>query len=201
MCQEFNELPTERFTGAPQGTFYIKLSVNSITSKDDVNTWRQWFTTSSNIKYNVLGGYKWKGVKMMYAQWFICQCKCTKLTKKQAAEKEAAARREKRHGTHKDNSGKEQCNLHLLTKSREKKTNCESKVSVFAFLPTNKWTIYVKVSFDGTITTECNASIQHPSARFCLQQLINFHNVLSRALLPQKHFIIMKHSCNPYVTG
>ena len=41
---------------------------------------------------------------MMYAQWFICQCKCKKLTKKQAPEKEAeAARREKRHGTQKGN--------------------------------------------------------------------------------------------------
>ena len=72
----------------------------------------------------------------MYAQWFICQCKCNKLTKKQAAEKEAAvARREKRHGTQKGNSGKEQCNLHLLSKAREKKTNnCESKVSVKSFI-------------------------------------------------------------------
>ena len=71
---------------------------------------------------------------MMYAQWFICQCKCKKLTKKQAAEKEATeARREKRHGTHKENSGKEQCNLHLISKAREKKTNCESKVSVKIF--------------------------------------------------------------------
>lgn len=62
------------------------------------------------------------------------------------------------------------------------------------FLPTIKWTIYVKFSFDGTITTECNASIQHPSARFCPQQLINFQIVLIRAWLLRKHFIIMKNS-------
>ena len=72
---------------------------------------------------------------MIYVRWFICQCKRKKLTKKQAAEKEAAAARtEKRHGTQKGNSGKEQCNLHLLSKAREKKTNnSEIKVSVKIF--------------------------------------------------------------------
>ena len=139
MCQEFNELPTERFTGAPRGTFYIKLSVNNITSKDDLHTWLQWFTTSSNIKYNVQGGLKWKGVKVIYVQWFICQCKRKKLTKKlkltSCRERGSSSKKRKEtYGTQKGNSGKEQCNLHLLSKAREKKTNnSEIKVSVKIF--------------------------------------------------------------------
>ena len=78
---------------------------------------------------------------MIYVQWFICQCKCKELTEKQAAKKEAAAaRREKRHGTEKGNSGKEQCNLHLISKARGKKTKLiivRSKC-LLKFLPTIK---------------------------------------------------------------
>ena len=53
------------------------------------------------------------------------------MTKKQVTEKEAALKRkQKRHGTHKDNSGKEGCDLHLLSKAREKKTDCNSKMAI-----------------------------------------------------------------------
>ena len=130
-CHEFREIPSQNFTGAPQENVYVKLSVSSITTKEDVNQWLQQFTTSSNIKYNAQGGYKRKGVKVIYARWYICQCKRNKLTKKQVAAKEAALKRkEKRHRTHKDNSDKEGCKLHLLSKAREKKTDCDSKMSI-----------------------------------------------------------------------
>ena len=130
-CHEFREIPSQNFTGAPQENLYVKLSVSSITTKEDVNQWLQQFTTSSNIKSNAQGGYKRKGVKVIYARWYICQCKHKKLTKKQVAAKEAALKRkEKRHRTHKDNSDKEGCQLHLLSKAREKKTDCDSKMSI-----------------------------------------------------------------------
>ena len=130
-CHEFREIPSQNFTGAPQENFYVKLSVSNITTKEDVDQWLQQFTTSSNIKYNAQGGYKRKGVKVIYARWYICQCKRKKLTKKQVAAKEAALKRkEKRHRTHKDNSDKEGCKLHLLSKAREKKTDCDSKMSI-----------------------------------------------------------------------
>ena len=119
-CHEFREIPSQNFTGAPQENLYVKLSVSSITTKEDVNQWLQQVTTSSNVKYNAQGGYKRKGVKLIYARWYICQCKHKKLTKKQVAAKEAALKRkEKRHRTHKDNSDKEGCKLHLLSKARK----------------------------------------------------------------------------------
>jgi len=74
-CHEFREIPSQNFTGAPQENFYVKLSVSNITTKEDVDQWLQQFTTSSNIKYNAQGGYKRKGVKVIYARWYICQCK------------------------------------------------------------------------------------------------------------------------------
>ena len=101
-CHEFREIPSQNFTGAPQENFYVKLSVSNITTKEDVDQWLQQFTTSSNIKYNAQGGYKRKGVKVIYARWYICQCKRKKITKKPVATKEAALKRnEKRHRTHK----------------------------------------------------------------------------------------------------
>lgn len=42
------------------------------------------------MKYNAQAGYKRKGVKVVYARWYVRQCKLKKLTKKQEAEKEAA---------------------------------------------------------------------------------------------------------------
>ena len=47
-----------------------------------------------------------------------------------AAKEAALKRKEKRHRTHKDNSDKDGCKLHLLSKAREKKTDCESKMSI-----------------------------------------------------------------------
>ena len=48
-CDEFREIPSQNFTGAPQENFYVKLSVSNITTKEDVDQWLQQFTTSSNI--------------------------------------------------------------------------------------------------------------------------------------------------------
>ena len=79
--------------------------MGNITSKEDVDQWLHQFSVSSNIKYNAQAGYKRKGVKVVYAHWYICQCKCKKLTKKQAMEKKAARKRqEKTYGTHKENN-------------------------------------------------------------------------------------------------
>ena len=130
-CLDYQELPSECFTGAPQTSFYVKLSVGNVTSKEEVDQWLHQFAASSNIKYNAQGGYKRKGVKVVYARWYICQCKRKKLTKKQEAEKEAAKKRkEKRHGIHKENIANEGSDLHLLSKTRDKKTDCDSKMAI-----------------------------------------------------------------------
>ena len=130
-CLEFQELPSECFTGAPQDSFYVKVSVGNITSKEDIEQWLHQFSVSSNIKYNAQAGYRRKGVKVVYARWYICQCKRKKLTKKQAMEKEAARKRkEKRYGTHKENIGNEENGIHLLSKTRDKKTDCDSKMAI-----------------------------------------------------------------------
>ena len=131
-CLEFQELPSECFTGAPQNSFYVKVSVGNITSKEDIDQWLHQFSVSSNIKYNAQAGYKRKGVKVVYARWYICQCKRKKLTKKQAMEKEAAKKRkEKRYGTHKENIGRNEENgIHLLSRTRDKKTDCDSKMAI-----------------------------------------------------------------------
>ena len=128
-CLEFQELPSECFTGAPQNSFYVKVSVGNITSKEDIDQWLHQFSVSSNIKYNAQAGYKRKGLKIVYARWYICQCKCKKITKKQAMEKEAARKRkEKRYGSHKENIGRNEENgIHLLSRTRDKKTDCDSK--------------------------------------------------------------------------
>ena len=61
-CLQFQELPSECFTGAPQNSFYVKVSVSNITSKEDIDQWLHQFSVSSNIKYNVQAGYKRNGV-------------------------------------------------------------------------------------------------------------------------------------------
>ena len=130
-CLEFQELPSECFTGAPQESVYVKVSVGNITSKEDIEQWLHQFSVSSNIKYNAHAGYRRKGVKVLYARWYICHCKRKKLTKKQAMEKEAARKRkEKRYGTHKENIGDEENGIHLLSKTRDTKTDCDSKMAI-----------------------------------------------------------------------
>ena len=52
------------------------------------------------LKYNAQGGYKRKRVKVIYARWYICQCKRKKITKKQEAAKEAALKRNERGTGH-----------------------------------------------------------------------------------------------------
>ena len=128
-CHELREIPSQNFTGAHQENFYVKLSVCKITTKEEVNQWLQQFTTSSNIKYNAQGGYKRKGVKVIYARWYICQCKRKKITKKQVAAKEAALKRnEKRHRTHKTTETRKDASYTCYQK-QGKKTDCDSKMS------------------------------------------------------------------------
>lgn len=105
--------------------------MGNVTSKEEVDQWLHQFAAKSNIKYNAQGGYKRKGVKVVYARWYICQCKRKKLTKKQEAEKEAAKKRkEKRHGTHNEKIANEGSYLHLLSKTRDKKTDCDSMMTI-----------------------------------------------------------------------
>ena len=105
--------------------------MGNITSKDDIDQWLHQFSVSSNIKYNAQAGYKRRGVKVVYVRWYICQCKRKKLTKKQAMEKEAARKRkEKRYAMHKENIGNEEHGIHLLSKTRDKKTDCDSKMAI-----------------------------------------------------------------------
>ena len=125
-CHEFKELPTDSFTGAPQNSFYIKISVGNIISKDDVDHWLQQFSVSSNMKYSAQAGYKRKGVKILYVGWYIFQCK----------QKAAKKRREKRHSTHRENTGKDQSPSLHLSKTRQKKTDCDSKMVIRIY--TNK---------------------------------------------------------------
>ena len=69
---------------------------NGCTTKEDVNQWLQQFTTSSNIKYNAQGGYKRKGVKVIYARWYICQCKRKKLTRVASGSKESCTEKKRK---------------------------------------------------------------------------------------------------------
>ena len=68
---------------------------------------------------------------MIYARWYICQCKRKKIDEKTSCrERGRNEAKRKRLGRHKNNSGKEGCNLHLLSKAREKKIDCDSKMAI-----------------------------------------------------------------------
>ena len=55
-CLEFQELPSDCFTDAPQNSFYVNVSVVNIASKEDIDQWLHQFSVSSNI-YNAQAGY------------------------------------------------------------------------------------------------------------------------------------------------
>ena len=189
-CLEFQELPSECFTGAPQNSFYVKVSVGNITSKEDIDQWLHQFSVSSNIKYNAKAGYKRKGVKVVYARWYICQCKRKKLTKKQAMEKEAARKRkEKRNGTHKENIGRNAENgIHLLSRTRDKKTDCDSKMAI---------RIYTKKQLSELCEIELWWNHNHSVDCFHLTSFCPILPATKDKLsgyFAQRHFIIMKPS-------
>jgi hypothetical protein len=101
-----------------------------LSTPKEIEGWVSEFAASSNIKYNCQGGYKRKGVRVSFAQWYICECKRKELsTNQKEAKREAIKRRQKRHGTHAANS-EDIDTIHLLSNIRDKKTNCESKMAI-----------------------------------------------------------------------
>ena len=128
--------------------------MGNITSKEDIDQWLHQFSVLSNIKYNAQAGYKRKGVKVVNACWYICQCKRKKLTKKHAMKKDAARKRnKKRHGIHKENKGNEWNGIHLLSRTRDKKADCDSKMAIRIY-KRNSYQSYVKLNFGGSTIME-----------------------------------------------
>ncbi|KAL9977493.1 hypothetical protein ACROYT_G014901 [Oculina patagonica] len=75
------------------------------------------------------GGRAQSGKKVSFARWYICQCKRKKLTKKQeAAKAEAQKKKQFQKQPHPMNTETNQ--LDLLSKNRDKKTDCGSKCEV-----------------------------------------------------------------------
>ena len=126
-CVEYEELPDSDNTEFVK--FRAKFYIKDLSSPKGLR-WVSDFAVSSNIKYNTQGGYKRKGVKVLFAQWYICECKRKPLSRKQKeAKEEAKKRKQKRYGTHVANievSDK----IHLLSNVRDKKTDCQSKMAI-----------------------------------------------------------------------
>ena len=127
-CLEYEELSDIDATEFVK--FRVKFNIKDISSPKEIEKWVSALAVSSNIKYNTQGGYRRKGVKVLFAQWYICECKRKPLSRKQQQAKEEAKRRkQKRYGTHASNivvSDK----IHLLSNVRNKKTDCQSKMAI-----------------------------------------------------------------------
>ncbi len=127
-CQEYEEFPDSDNTDFQK--FRAKLNIKDLSTAKELEAWVSDFAVSSNIKYNTQGGYRRKGVKLLFAQWYICECKRKPLSRKQKeAKEEAQKRRQQRHGTHAANI-EVLANLHLLSNTRDKKTDCQSKMAI-----------------------------------------------------------------------
>ena len=102
----------------------------NLSTKKEVKQWVSEFAASSNIKYNTQGGYKRKGTKVIFAQWYICQCIQKKLSKQQQVEKDEVLKcKQKCHGTHASNAENSE-KIQLLSNLCDKKTDCQSKMTV-----------------------------------------------------------------------
>jgi len=128
-CLQYEELPGEMI----QDSFRVQFCIKDIACKEDVDKWLSKLATSSNIKYNTeSGGHARKGKRVLFAGQYICQCKRKKLTKKQEdAKKKAQQRKQLRRQAHPMNTTEDQ--FDLLSKNRDKKTDCQSKMSVKIF--------------------------------------------------------------------
>ena len=106
----------------------MQFCIKDIACKEDVDKWLSNLATLSNIKYNTeSGGHARKGKGVLFAGQYICQCKGKKLTKKQEdAKKKAQQRKQLRRQAHPTNTTEDQ--LDLLSKNRDKKTDCQSKM-------------------------------------------------------------------------
>ena len=127
-CMEFEDLPEMMQDG-----FRVRFCIKDVTCKEEVDNWMTKLASSSNIKYNTeSGGRTRTGKRVSFARWYICQCKRKKLTKKQdAAKRKAQLKKQLQRQSHPMNNESEQ--LDLLSKNRDKKTDCDSKMSVKIF--------------------------------------------------------------------
>ena len=120
-CLEYEELPDSDNTEFAK--FIVKFNIKDMSSPKEIEKWVSDLAVSSNIKYNTQGGYRRKGVKVLFAQWYICECKRKPLSRKQQqAKEEAKIRKQKRYGTHASNI-KVSDKIHLLSNVRDKKTS------------------------------------------------------------------------------
>ena len=95
---EYEELPNDDATESKK--YRLKFDIKNVSIPKEIETWVSEFAASSNIKYNSQGGYKRKGVKVSFAQWYICECKRKELSRNQKeAKAEAMKRRQERHMT------------------------------------------------------------------------------------------------------
>ena len=124
----YEELEKESFTGAPKEAFKVKFNIGNVTSEAEVKKWVSELALSSNIKYNSQGGYKRKGVKVLFSRWYICQCKRKKLTKKQQdAKTNAIQKRRNGFKTNRSNCEEGDAQFHLLTGLETRKLNVSVK--------------------------------------------------------------------------
>ena len=125
---EYEELPDNDTTESKK--YRVKFNIKNVSTPKEIETWVSEFAASSNIKYNSQGGYKRKGVRVSFAQWYICECKRKELSRNQKeAKAEAMKRRQERHDTHAANAEVID-KIHLLSNIRDKKTDCESKMVI-----------------------------------------------------------------------
>jgi hypothetical protein len=68
---EYEELPDNDTTESKK--YRLKFDIKNVSTPKEIETWVSEFAASSNIKYNSQGGYKRKGVKVSFAQWYICE--------------------------------------------------------------------------------------------------------------------------------
>jgi len=127
-CMELEDLPEQM-----QDSFKVKFCIKDKTCTEEVDNWLSKLAISSNIKYNTeSGGRTRSGKRVSFARWYICQCKRKKLTKKQeAAKRKAQEKKQLQKQSHPMNTEPQQ--LDLLSKNRDKKTDCESKMSIKIF--------------------------------------------------------------------
>ncbi|XP_028412191.1 uncharacterized protein LOC114535014 [Dendronephthya gigantea] len=127
-CLEYEELSNDDTMESKK--YRVKFNIKDVSTPKEIEKWVSQFAASSNIKYNSQGGYKRKGVRVSFAQWYICECKRKTLSRNQKeAKAEAMKRRQERHCTHAANAETTD-KIHLLSNIRDKKTDCESKMVI-----------------------------------------------------------------------
>ena len=96
-CLEYEELPKDYCTESNK--YRVKFNIKNLSTPKEIERWVSEFAASSNIKYNSQGGYKRKGVRVSFAQWYICECKRKELSKNLKEAKSEALKRRHHHLT------------------------------------------------------------------------------------------------------